>query len=116
MTLQTFSPPCNPDVGSGKKTTARTLTAKLGDGYEQRGKDGLNTIGRSLSLKWTLLTESQAYALDNFFIEHEGYKAFLWKAPRDTVTRKWKCESWDNPWDTGTTDTFSATFTQVYDL
>lgn len=73
----------------------RTRTIKLGDGYEQRAQDGINSDLRKYNVTFKN-TNLEAKRISDFLSEHAGYKAFLWKNPATHKTIIVKCESWSS--------------------
>ncbi|MGX2975570.1 phage tail protein [Ursidibacter arcticus] len=88
--METFNFSPNWGVELAKKPKVKTLM--LGDGYEQRLKQGLNNNLRSYSLAFSGDIE-RIKQIDNFLNRQEGYKAFLWQ-PRHSSLGKFKCEEW----------------------
>lgn len=76
---------------SSKKVTPRILTAKFGDGYEQRTPDGINIMPRSGTIKVDqkrfITGPSDAGTTiqdaDNFLRSTQGYLAFYFTPPYD---------------------------------
>lgn len=112
----TFVPPVCPDFERSKSVTARVLGAQFGDGYTQRAGDGLNAIARTLGLTWQSLSVADAQTIEDFFLTHSGYLAFLY-AGNDSVTRKWIVRQWQRTeLREGGKDAIAATLEQVFDL
>lgn len=63
------------DRGMTKTTTHRVLTAKFGDGYEQRVLDGLNTKNDVFSVSFNNRTRADINLLAKFF-DVNAAKAF----------------------------------------
>lgn len=97
-------------------SNTRTLAATFGDGYTQRGADGLNGVQKQVPLTWNSLTVAEADTIEDFFIAQGGYIAFAWTAPRDEQPKKWIVTSWNRLSMDQYTDSISATFQQVFDL
>lgn len=116
MSLPQFTPPQSPEVGSLVKTQARANIAQFGDGYSQRGSDGLNAIKHTASLQWTMLSETDADAIEGFLAARKGYEAFLYSIPETTGVRKWICGSWNRSPQSFGLSTVSAEFEEVFDL
>ena len=59
MTAPLFEPSRCPDLGGvDEAITPRINAAGFGDGYSQRGADGLNSSDRELTVNWTILKVS----------------------------------------------------------
>ncbi|EBG0211809.1 phage tail protein [Salmonella enterica subsp. enterica serovar Louisiana] len=107
--METFHWPVCPEM---EVTSApRTITVKLGDGYEQRRMAGLNTDLKKFDV--TLRVKRQdALALEAFLIRHRGVTAFLWTAPYQYKTLRVVCRKWKSRVG-GLRVVFTATFEQV---
>jgi phage-related protein len=116
MSLQTFSPPQNPNIGLSKASEPRVLIAAFGDGYEQRIADGLNTIRRSWELEWSPISVENADAIENFLIARNGVEAFYWTPPHATTPVKVRCARWRRANTFWNHDALSASFIEVFDL
>ena len=90
--------------------------ADFGDGYTQRGGDGLNPVQDTFSLIWNGLKIAQADEIDAFLKARKGYESFDWIPPREVSTRKFICQEWSRQYITPDIDSISATFIEVFDL
>ena len=108
MSTFTFTPAYSAQVN--KKPRVRK--AAFGDGYEQRVPDGINTIKRVWSLRFTKSSADIA-AVDAFLSEHGGTTSFDWTPPRGAAG-KWICDEWNEGLDGFNKDTITATFTEVF--
>ncbi|VUD48411.1 hypothetical protein TDB9533_01228 [Thalassocella blandensis] len=86
-----------PKYGARPDVQFRTLTSSFGDGYSQRGKDGINNRLNSWPLTFELRTEDMLN-LQTFLDDHQGVEAFLW-APPDESEGKWVCKGYTGPAD-----------------
>ena len=113
-----FNPPRCPIVGGLQtETQARILRAEFGDGYAQRGADGLNGKRRTVSLTWRGLTTQQHDEIDAFFAARGGHEAFTWIIPGETVARKWTVEQWSAGLrEGGNRHSLNATLREEFDL
>ncbi|OCG08854.1 hypothetical protein A9G13_01985 [Gilliamella sp. wkB178] len=107
--METF----NWDVAPGinEKAEPKVKIIKLGDGYEQRTKDGINNDLRSYSVTLTVPID-EAPPIDDFLTRHGGVKAFLWKEPNRNRLITVKCPSWSSK-VMHTAKTITATFEEV---
>lgn len=95
----------------------RLLTAKFGDGYEQRGLDGLHPDLQSWALVFGPVSVTDADGIETFFITNNtAVTPFDWTPPRSTVSSKWLCRTWTRTNTSPNTDTMTATFVEVADL
>jgi phage-related protein len=113
MSLQTL--PIEPNAATSSSTKARVLMAEFGDGYSQRGGDGIHTIKQEISATWTALDTTAANTLISFFEAHEGYIAFLWTPFRETTPKKFICMEWNESYNRASLTTVNATLQQVFD-
>ena len=104
-----FSPPQNPSAAP-KKVKPKVLTAPFGDNYDQRVRDGINTIAPSYSLSWVNLTTTEAAYIEDFLEARGGVEAFLWVPPRSLTAVKFICEEWDVNGHDGAFTDVSANF------
>jgi phage-related protein len=118
MTRPTFSPSPAPSIsGLSTQTKARVLKAAFGDGYTQRGGDGLNTLPATVSATWPPMLRPELDAIEGFLAARRGFESFNWTVPGESASRIWTCETWSVS-AAGSTDLFvlSATFEQVFDI
>ncbi len=113
--LELFVPPMAPDAGATVEEAASVVTVKFGDGYSQRTPKGINWIGASPTLNWSLLTNPQKDAILTFFRSKGGHIAFWYGLPGDGI-RKYVCSKWSWREKAQTIWEISATFEQVFDL
>lgn len=101
----TFAPAKKPSISnSSKSLMGRLLTAKFSDGYDQTAPDGLNYVLRKYTLTWPALNATDADYIENFWATTGGAGAFafLYMAPMEAVTRKWKSPTFARAPVTGT--------------
>lgn len=60
--------------------TYRVIETKFGDGYTQTATEGINTKDQQYAIRVNAKSKVASEIMD-FFDEHQGYKAFLWKPP-----------------------------------
>ena len=68
----------NPDRGLKSQQKPRVLTAKYGDGYEQRTSLGINTEEETWNLSWSNRTINESNKIIKFFEDQQGVTAFDW--------------------------------------
>lgn len=112
--MDTFTPPLNPDAPLAQAKQPRVIRNNFGDGYAETAPDGLNATVAQLQPRWSLLTKTDALAIDAFFIAHVGV-AFEYTLPDETTARKWECTQW-NKRQQATWWEMDATFTERFDL
>ena len=114
MTTTTFTPPVDPGSASAKTTTPRVL--RIGDGYSQRGTDGLNHTGQSMSLDWPALSSADADTIEAFFNARGGAEAFYYTLPLETTQYKWTNGPIQRNYLGGDLVRLSVPLTQEFDL
>jgi len=81
-----------PDSGSTRDVEFAMLSAKFGDGYEQRAAKGIN----SKVIKWSLTftrSQTEIKAISDFLDARLGYQSFQWTNPRNEVG-SYTCKSY----------------------
>ena len=68
----------NPDRGLKTSYKPRVLSAKYGDGYEQRVSDGINTLTEEWSLTWKNRSRLEPSKIILFFEVLKGLTSFDW--------------------------------------
>ena len=107
--------PFEPTRGSSRKVNARFLRANLGDGYDQRNGDGIQTIKEEWNVTFVCLDETDANTLVAFFEGLEGYQNFTWTPFRQSVAKKFICPDWTEQFPGSSNTNIQATFVQVFD-
>ena len=114
MALRTF-PDVPPSPGSGPSTDVRVLRVRLGDGYEQVSRDGLNSVRRSYRATWEGITVADAERVRSFLAEHAGVTPFNFTVPGEAAATQWRCERWSGPaWRSATRRDMSAEFVEDF--
>lgn len=91
MALNTFSPPKPPSRQTARvQRLSRDLIATFGDGYEQRGVDGLNNLALSIPLIWAYLSLSEAQTIASFLDGQTRATPFYYTLPWESAPRKWR--------------------------
>lgn len=92
----------------------KVLSAKFGDGYEQRAADGINSRLQMWNVKFENLTSANADTIIAFFRARNGVSYFTWTPPGaaeiKVIARKWKRSFPDF------SHTITAMFEQVFDV
>lgn len=100
-----------PTYGASEKTAPRVLSARFGDGYEQRVADGINSIKRVWTLTFSKSTADMANVIA-FLANEGGVTSFNWTPPRG-ASGLFICREWDSAVQDGY-DTASFTFEEVF--
>ena len=107
--------PFEPTRASNRNVTPRFLRADLGDGYDQRSGDGIQTIKEEWSVTFEALDQTSANTLIAFFEDLQGYQKFEWIPFRQTVAKKFICPSWSESYRGAGLTSVSASFVEVFD-
>ena len=107
--------PFEPTRASSRAVTPRFLRADLGDGYDQRSGDGIQTIKAEWNVEFAAMDQTNADTLVAFFEDLEGYQKFEWTPFRQTVEKKFICTSWSESFPGNSLTNISATFREVFD-
>lgn len=113
---EVFTPPKTPSPGTSKAVEMKTVESTFGDGYTQRAGDGLNPEQRKFTAEWKALDLDDADEIEAFFLAHLGFKAFLWKGPRDGTPRLYRCKKWSRDNVSALVDSIRAEIELVHDL
>lgn len=103
-----------PDASLQKSVQPRVRTARFGDGYEQRVRDGINTMPEKWILTFTG-TNDEINAIEAFLKARGGADYFIWTTPQN-MTGKFICRSWEFGRQRGVRSSISCEFDQVFDL
>lgn len=101
---------------SAGSTEFKVLTAKYGNGYEQRVADGLNNGLASWELSWENLTDADSTTIVAAFEAAKGVDYFTWQPPKSAVSKKWVISSYSITAMSGNIYTITASLRQVADL
>lgn len=112
--MRTF-PDILPKRGLTPSVKFRVLTSQFGDGYSQRGRDGIN----NRQDRWPLtfeMPEDMTRIVLAFLDDHGGDMAFQW-APPDEPLGMFTCKKYSGPREIAP-DYYvvKATFDRVFDL
>ncbi|WP_086932194.1 phage tail protein [Agarilytica rhodophyticola] len=104
-----------PKFGLQPQRLFRTHEASFGDGYSQRGKDGINNVNET----WQPLFErplADILVIVNFIDSLNGVDSFFWTPPHQPQAL-YTCSRYTGPRQIGQLYySLSATFQRVYDL
>lgn len=103
-----------PSVSTSAKVRVRIKKTQFGDGYMQRGTDGINTVIRDWNLLFNNVDDSTASSLETFLVTNLG-TAISWTPPGDTVPSKYICTEWDRTYNTFNSNTLTLPFQQVFE-
>lgn len=115
MTTSTVFPSIDPTFTTDANITARTLEAAMGNGYEQRVGDGLNTMPEIWSVVFEGISWTDCITIKNFLKGQGGSLPFMWTPPGESALQV-KCKSWKRVKTSPNTGTVTTSFEQVFDL
>lgn len=110
-----------PDKSLAASSTPRVLTAKFGDGYEQRLADGINTLEQQYSITFANRTKQEIDDITAYFASLKGVTAFDYViadsnvSPVYETTIKVVCQKWNQVYVNNDCYTCTATFKRVYE-
>lgn len=116
MNVPTFTPPVAPSPGTTRKMKLKLLKADFGDGLSQVTRDGMNSMRRTLSLTWDVLTPDQAAAITGFLEGQGGADPFLYTPSDESDPVLWRCEEWEDKATAGGFRSVTATLEQSFDV
>lgn len=109
-----------PDRSLQQSSKPRVLTAKFGDGYEQRLADGINSIEQEFTLSFNTRPDSEIDDIVAFFDDKKGVASFDYTYP-DTnagggeTTVKVVCDTYDITFVNDEFSTCTAKLRRVYE-
>lgn len=95
----------------------RVLSAKFGDGYEQRAGDGINNRPQVWTVHFNNRSLAQANAIIAFLRARNGASSFTWTPPDGSAEIRVICRKWPMAFADGYPKryrSFSLTFEQVF--
>lgn len=114
MTIETFYPPVAPSPGTSRKPELKLLEAEFGDGYSQVMPAGLNHIRHTFDLKWEVLTQGQADAIEAFLERHGGSTPFLYQHAHTKAPVQVTCKEWGRQDEAAGLCSFTANLRQSF--
>lgn len=108
----------SPSYGSPKKITPRVKQVAFGDGYIQRGADGINLFPMIWDLIFANRTDVEAAAIEVVFRAAAG-GTLLWKIPSPTISTDpyitWVVNNWSRIPVNFNVNTINCTLQQVFE-
>ena len=99
------------DRGAGRTTSRRVLSAKFGDGYEQRVLDGINNIEETYSISFKNRAQAEINTIADF-LDDQPPAPFQFYIGNDTVYVI--CDSYSISYGHDSVNSLSAQFRRVY--
>lgn len=104
------------DRGFSRQVQHRVLTAKFGDGYEQRVKDGINTKNETFSANFNNRPASEINNIAKFFDNYSGKNFTLTVTDYDGDTDiKVVCDTYSIMYPQEEVHSLNATLRRVYE-
>lgn len=100
------------DRGAGRQSQQRILSAKFGDGYEQRVLDGINTKEETFSVTFNNRSDEEVDAIADYF-DAIAPASFNFYIGDDTV--KTVCENYSITYSHAQSYSLSAQLRRVYE-
>jgi phage-related protein len=117
MPFPVWNPPVKPRInGTSLKLEQRVLTASFGDGYEQTAEDGLNPTRETWTLAWPAIANAHADEIEDFWRSQGMSKAFWYRVPGRTTTKRYKFTSFDRSWVSGRMDGVTTGIRESFDI
>jgi len=104
-----------PDRSFTSNTKPRVRRVKFGDAYEQRLRDGLNTVEKKWSLSFVNRTNTDINDLIEFFDDKGGVDYFYWTPPGTSTQYKVIAADWKDSYITDTAGSLQVNFQRVFD-
>jgi len=103
-----------PSFSSAASIKVRLKKTKFGDGYEQRGTDGINMVTRDWDLTFNKRTDTEANDIEAFLEANAG-TALSWTPPGGIAALKYTCDSWKRSYLGFDSNDLVLPFTQVFE-
>jgi phage-related protein len=117
MAFDTWTPPVAPRVnGTGLTYEQAVDRADMGDGYEQVSERGINSMRENWTLAWPGILESNADALETFFLSKGLATPFWYRVPGRATPKLYRFVSFDRPFVAGHLDGVYARIRQSFDI
>lgn len=100
------------DRGAGRTTQRRVLSAKFGDGYEQRVLDGINNIEETYDVSFRNRSKAEINTIADF-LDDQQPSSFTFYIGEDTV--KVVCDSYSISYSNDEVYSLSSQFRRVYE-
>ena len=109
----------SPDRGISRQSTPRVLTARFGDGYEQRIADGINSINEMFNVTFNNRSAAEVDDITGYFASLKGATSFTYTIPDDNaggeLAIKVVCQNYSQSYHHDGFYSVSATLKRVYE-
>ena len=110
-----------PDRSLSRASKPRVLTAKFGDGYEQRIVDGINNIEETFAISFVNRSKAEIDDITAFFESKGGATSFNYTIPDSNVSPSYEktikvvCDTYNTVYVQTDCYTCTAQFRRVYE-
>lgn len=104
----------SPAFNLTERREPRVLRQVFGDGYEERARDGINTIRSIWSVQAEGLTDTQKTNLASQLDSWAGVTSFNWDPYGNATTRKYVCDTWSFVTAGPNAHSFAGEFREVF--
>lgn len=110
MATFTFSP----SYSSAAKVKVRIKKTQFGDGYMQRGADGINAVKRDWALGFNNISDTLANDIESFLAANVAAN-ISWTPPGYPSALKYICTEWSRTYGGFNNNSISFVFEQVFE-
>ena len=106
-----------PSYSSTSSITPKINIVQFGDGYIQRGTDGINIFREKWSLNFNSLTDEDSLAIETLLKTAAG-GTILWKPPpvlEADPYKKWLCKGWTRTRNNYNHQSLQCEFEELFD-
>ena len=118
MAATTTFPDIEAGIGTKKKKTSNIFIAMFDDGYEQRGRNGINTRKQIWNVVFDNILNADADTIEAFFDARGGTDPFKWTPPNESTERQFieVADSFNRTPGNPNTAIITVQFREVFDL
>jgi phage-related protein len=103
-----------PSYNLNTSIVPRVKSVKMGDGYEQRMQDGINTVLLSITMSYENRTLRENLAMSHFLNERGGFETFLFTPqPPYNKEKLFLARQWDGVYNFFDNYSLSVTFEEL---
>lgn len=102
------------DQGFERQAKSNARSISFGDGYEQRGANGINTVKETVTIRCGNRPVAEIRNMDALLRSLNGVESFNFYGA-DGFARRYICREWSITENNGVFASLSATFIQVFE-
>ena len=106
----------SPEWGVQVQTRSNVKRVQFGDGYSQRISYGLNSLHKSINLRWRNIDQEERDTVIEFLEARKGAESFFYTLPGESIARLWSCAQWQERLVDYRIYEINATFREEFDL